>query len=95
MTVVAPVAPTMESTARRIRVRERQWGHTARAVLTMHRHATVAAAFDEVAQFHEVIGRWQNLALGLWLADAHVAEAEAVTLTFACRGASSSRDRWV
>ena len=75
----------MESTARRIRLRERQWGHTARAVLTMHRHATVAAAFDEVAQFHEVIGRWQNLALGLWLADAHVAEA--VTLTFARRAA--------
>ena len=57
----------------------------ARAVLTTQRQATVAAAFDEVAQFHEAIGRWQNLASGLWLADAHVAEA--VTLTCACRAA--------
>ena len=76
----------MESTARRIRLRERWWGHTARAVLTSQRQATVAAAFDEVAQLHEAIGRWQNLALGLWLvADVHVAEA--VTLTCVCRAA--------
>ena len=38
----------------------------ARGVLTIERQATGAAAFG---QFWEVIGRWQNLALGLWLGE--------------------------
>ena len=55
----------------------------ARGVLTTERQATGAAAFG---QFWEVIGRWQNLALGLWLEeDARVAEA--VTLFVARRAA--------
>ena len=76
----------MEASARRIRLQERRWGLTARVVLTTQRQATVAAAFGEVGQFHEVIGRWQNLAVVLWLEeDARVAEA--VTLTFVRRAA--------
>ena len=58
----------------------------ARGVFTTERQATVAAAFGEVGQFHEVIGRLQNLAVGLWLEeDARVAEA--VTLFVARRAA--------
>ena len=76
----------MQASARRIRLQERRWGLTVRAVLTTQRQATVAAAFGEVGQFHEVIGRWQNLAVGLWLEeDARVAEA--VTLFVARRAA--------
>ena len=75
--------PTTEASARRIRLQERRWGFLARRVLTIERQATVAAAFGEL---WEVIGRWQNLALGLWLEeDARVAEA--VTLTLARRAA--------
>ena len=76
----------MEASARRIRLQERRWGLTARGVLTTERQATVAAAFGEVGQLWEVIGRWQNLALGLWLEeDARVADA--VTLFVARRAA--------
>ena len=55
----------------------------ARGVLTIQRQATGAAAFG---QFGEVIGRWQNLALGLWLEE-HARVAEAVTLFVARRAA--------
>ena len=60
--------PTMEASAsaRRIRLQERRWCLMARGVLTIERQATGAAAFG---QFWEVIGRWQNLALGLWLGE--------------------------
>ena len=58
----------------------------ARGVLTIQRQATGAAAFGELGQFWEVIGRWQNLALGLWLEE-HARVAEAVTLFVARRAA--------
>jgi len=78
----------MQASARRIRLQERRWGLTVRAVLTRWHQAAWNEGSQFVAsyrQFHEVIGRWQNLTVGLWLADADFAEA--VTLSCACRAA--------
>ena len=84
--------------ARHIRLQERRWGFMARDVLAAQHAATVAAASREADQFHEVVGRWQNMSVSLWLKE-NARVDEEVTLICAsravelCTGASSSSGR--
>ena len=82
VTVEASPPPIMEAAARRIRLQERRWGLMARAVVAAQHAATVAAASREADQFHEVVGRWQNMTVGLWLRENARADQK-VSLSFA------------